>query len=65
MGGRSEPNEHENLVKEIRSIRSRVQKSHKQLDPFVKALAEMFDGISIDDVSNAVKAKFISDTKQK
>lgn len=61
----AEPNEHEKLVKEIRSLRSLVQKSHKELDPLVKALAEMLDGISIDDVSNTAKAKFMSDTKQK
>ena len=61
----AEPDEHEKLVKEIRSLRSRVQKAQKQLDPFVKGLAEMLDGISIDDVSNAAKAKFMLETKQK
>ncbi len=61
----AELNEHEKLVKEIRSLRSRVQKSQKQLDPFIKALAEMLDGVSIDDVSSVAKAKFMSGTKHK
>jgi hypothetical protein len=60
-----ELNEHESLLKELRSLRSRVQKSQKQLDPFIKALAEMMDGVSIDDIANEAKAKFMLDTKQK
>jgi len=61
----AEPNEHEKIVKEMRALRARVQKAQKQLDPFVKGLAEMLDGISIDDVSNEAKAKFMSDKEQK
>ena len=60
----AEPSEHENIVKEIRSLRSQVRKSDQQLEPFVKALAEMLDGISIEGVASAAKAKFMSDTTQ-
>jgi len=60
----AEPKEHEDIVKEIRALRSRVHKSHQQLEPFVKALAEILDGISIDNVANSAKAKFMSDTRQ-
>ncbi len=60
----AEPNEHENIVKEIRSLRSQVRKSHQQLEPFVKALSEMIFGISIDNIVNSAKDEFMSDTRQ-
>jgi hypothetical protein len=60
----AEPSEHEKIVKEIRSLRSQVRKSHRQLEPFVKALAEMLDGISIEGVASTAKDKFMSDTTQ-
>ena len=53
-------NEREKLIKEIRSLRSRVRKSHKKLDPVIKAMAELLTGVSLDDISNEVKAKLIS-----
>ena len=56
------PSEHEKIVNEIRSLRSQVRKSHQQLEPFVKALAEMLDGINIMDVVSSAKDKFMSDT---
>ena len=60
----AEPSEHEKIVKEIRSLRSQVRKSHQQLEPFVKALVEMLDGISIEGVTSEAKDKFMSDTTQ-
>ncbi len=60
----ADPMEHDNIVKEIRSLRSRVRKAHQQLEPFVKALAEILDGINIDNVANSAKEKFMSDTRQ-
>ena len=60
----AEPNEHENIVKEIRSLRSQVRKSHQQLEPFVKALSEMIFGITIDNIVDSAKDKFMSDTRQ-
>lgn len=59
-----DPNEHEKITKEIRALRSCVRKSHKQLEPFVKALAEHLDGISIDDVSAEAIASFMARTGQ-
>ncbi|MGB9128124.1 MAG: hypothetical protein WCB97_00600 [Thiobacillus sp.] len=59
-----DPNEHENLVREIRALRSQVRSSHQQLEPFVKALAETLDDIAIDELSTQAKAKFMPDTRQ-
>lgn len=59
----AEPKEHDKIVKEIRLLRSKVKKSHQQLEPFVKALAEMLDGLNIDDIANGAKLKFMSDTR--
>ena len=55
--------EQEKIVKEIRALRSQVRKAHQNLEPFVKSLAKMLDGISIDDVTNSAKGKFMSDTR--
>jgi hypothetical protein len=60
----ADPKEHENLSIEIRTLRSRVRKAHKQLDPFVKAVAETLDGLAIDEFAAEAKAKFMSDTRQ-
>lgn len=60
----AEPIEHEKIVKEMRLLRSQVRKSHLQLEPFVKALAEMLDDISIEGVASAAKVKFMTDTTQ-
>jgi len=56
----AEPNEHEKIVQEINSLRSKIQKSHKKLEPFVKALSEMLDDISFDDKVIKIKEKFMS-----
>lgn len=58
------PLEHENLVSEIRALRTQVRRSSKQLDPFVKYLAEHLDGISPAELEAEIKAKFLADTKR-
>ena len=60
----ADPKEHENLVIEIRALRSTVRQSHKQLEPFVKAMAEMLDGLSIDEFASDAKTQFMSDTRE-
>lgn len=59
----ADPKEHNKIVKEIESLRKQVRKAHQQLEPFVKALAEMLDGVSIDDITKNAKNKFIADTR--
>jgi hypothetical protein len=54
--------EHKRLVSEIRSLRSQVRKSHKQLEPFVALLAKIVDGFDFEDFSSDAKEKFIRDT---
>ena len=49
--------EHGQIVKEIRSLRSTVRKSNKQLEPFIKGLAEALDGASIDEAFHEGKEK--------
>jgi hypothetical protein len=58
------PLEHEKLVKEIRDLRTQVRKSSKQLDPFVKSLAEHLDGVSPAELEAEMKTKFLADTKR-
>jgi hypothetical protein len=58
------PLEHEKLVKEIRALRTEVRRPSKQLDPFVKSLAEHLDGISPAKLEADMKAKFLADTKR-
>jgi uncharacterized protein YutE (UPF0331/DUF86 family) len=60
----AETSEHERIVKEIRALRSQVRKCHQQLEPFVKALAEMLDGTSINDLVNLAKDTLMSDTRK-
>ena len=59
----AEPEEHSKIEKEIKSLRSKVRKSHKQLEPFVAALAKHLDDIDIDAVAAESKSKFMSDTE--
>lgn len=59
----AEPKEHDKIVKETRSLRSEVRKSHQQLEPFVKALAEILDGLAIDDIEKDAKDKFMAVTR--
>jgi hypothetical protein len=56
--------EHESLLKELRSLRSTVQRGQKQLDPFVRALAESIDGATFDVWTSEVKDKFLRDTRE-
>ena len=56
--------EHEALVKEIRALRSTVRRSQKQLDPFVRALAESIDGAPFDTWASAAKEQFLRDTRE-
>ena len=55
--------EHEALVKEIRALRSMVRRSQKQLDSFVRALAESVDGASFDRWASEAKEIFLRDTR--
>jgi hypothetical protein len=54
--------EHNDLISEIRSLRAKIRKSHKQLEPFVASLAQMVDGLELEDFANDAKEKFMRDT---
>ena len=58
----AEPRAHNEIVKEIRSLRSEVRKAHQMLDPFIKSLAEILCNISIDNIANEAKGKFMQTT---
>jgi HPt (histidine-containing phosphotransfer) domain-containing protein len=55
--------EHAEIEKEIKSLRSKVRKSHKQLEPFVAALAKHLGDLDIDAIAEESKSKFMSDTE--
>ena len=57
------PLEHDALVNEIRGLRRRVRSSMKQLDPFIKGIAEHLDGVSPAEMEAEMKAKFLADTR--
>ena len=59
-----EVREHEAIVKEIRALRSTVQRSEKQLGPFVRALAESLDGVPLDAWTSEAKETFLRDTRE-
>ena len=59
-----EAREHDALVKEIRGLRSTVQRCKKQLDPFVHALAESIDGATFDTWAAEAKEQFLRDTRE-
>ena len=59
-----EVREHEALMKEIRGLRSTVRRSQKQLDPFVRTLAESIDGAPFDTWAAEAKEKFLRDTRE-
>jgi uncharacterized protein YutE (UPF0331/DUF86 family) len=58
----ADPKEHSKIVKEIGSLRSQVRKSHQQLEPFVKELAEIL-ALPFDDMAKDSKDKFIADIR--
>ena len=58
-----EVREHDEIVKEIRALRSNVRRSQKQLDPFIRALAELIDGATFDAWAAETREKFLTDTR--
>jgi hypothetical protein len=56
--------EHDKIVREIRSLRSAVQKSHAQLQPFIKHLAHKVDGFDIDEIGAEAKRQLLHDTRE-
>lgn len=56
--------EHEKIVAEIHALRSKVQRCQKKLDPFVKHLAMMADGLDVGSLTDEVKRKFIRGTTE-
>ncbi|TVO63663.1 hypothetical protein [Denitromonas ohlonensis] len=59
-----EVREHDALVKEIRGLRSTVRQCQKQLDPFVRALAQSLDGAPLDMWAIDAKEKFLRDSRE-
>ncbi|MEZ5618674.1 MAG: hypothetical protein R3E40_10410 [Rhodocyclaceae bacterium] len=59
-----EVREHDALIKEIRGLRSTVQRCQKQLDPFARALAQSLDGASFDMWASEAKEQFLRDTRE-
>ena len=56
--------EHDKIVREIRSLRSTVRKSHAQLQPFVEHLAEKLDGFDMNEIGAVAKRQFLQDTRE-
>ena len=54
-----QPNEHPVMVKEVESLRSRVRRGIKCLDPLVKHLASELDGIDAQKHEETVKLAFL------
>ena len=46
------------LIREVRLLRSKVQKAEKALDPFIKGLASAIDGIHIQELQDQALTKF-------
>ena len=59
-----EVREHDALVKEIRGLRSTVRQCQKQLDPFVRTLAQSIDGAPLDMWAAEAKEQFLRDTRE-
>ena len=57
-------NEHEKIIAEIRSLRSKVRSCQEALDPFIKGLAILVDGLDIDKFTTDVKTTFLRDTRE-
>lgn len=56
--------EREDIVKEIKALRSTLQRSQKLLDPLVQALAVLIDKVSIDALATRAKEKFLLDASE-
>jgi hypothetical protein len=56
--------EHEKIVKEIRSLRSKVQNARAQLDPFVERLAQTLDGLDVNQITEDAKRQFVRDATE-
>lgn len=56
-------NEHEKIVAEILLLRSKVQRCQKKLDPFVKSLALLVDGLDVDQLMADAKIQFVRATR--
>lgn len=59
-----EVREHDALVKEIRGLRSTVRQCQRQLDPFVRALAQSLDGAPLDTWAADAKEYFLRDIRK-
>jgi len=55
--------EHKTIVKEIRALRTRVQRAGRRLDPTIKTLARALHGIAIDDIQSEFRTNFLRDTR--
>lgn len=60
----TDQNEHKKITKEIRDLRAQVRKSCKQLDSFVRLIAEMLDGIQITQYESEIKVNFLKNTQK-
>lgn len=56
--------EHEKIVKEIRSLRAKVRKIQKELEPLVAGLAKLLDGLDMEEMHNETKRQFLRDTME-
>ena len=52
--------QHQQIVSEIRSLRSKIRKTHKSLEPFVRLLVKVVDDIDLDEFADEAKQQFIN-----
>jgi uncharacterized protein YutE (UPF0331/DUF86 family) len=58
-----DPLDRDQIVIEIKSLRSTIRKTHKLLEPFIKALAETVEGKSIEKFQEEAREQFIKNLK--
>ena len=56
----ADPHQHSCLVKDIRSMRSKVRRAGKQLEPFIQALAAITDGLDLETFGKEAKEQFMN-----
>lgn len=55
----ADPDQHNNLVKDIRIIRDQVRRAGKKLEPFIQALVAITDGLDMEAFNKSAKEQFM------
>ena len=56
----ADSSQHESVVSEIRNLRSTIRNAHKNLEPFVRAMAKAVDDIDFDFYENEAKQQLLN-----